>query len=68
MGDFNGDESNSTCDKAKHEPDQHELKLLDLVNYFKLCPLNLIGTCHNPTEIYSSHCGRFSSLVQIYEG
>ena len=62
MGDFNGDLGNSLGDKAKHEPNQCGLKLLDFANYFKLCPANLMGTssCHGPTETYFSHCGRYS--------
>ena len=55
MGDFNGE--------AKHEPNQCGLKLLDFPNYFNLYPLNLMGTCHGPTETYFSHCGRYSSKL-----
>ena len=46
MGDFNGDLGNSLGDKAKHEPNQRGLKLLDFANYFNFCPVNLMGTCH----------------------
>ena len=41
MGQFNGDLDNSLCDKAKHEPNQHGLKLLDFAKYFNLCPVIL---------------------------
>ena len=54
MGDFNGDLGNSLGDKAKHEPNQRGLKLLDFANYFNLCPVNLMGTYHGPTETYFS--------------
>ena len=63
MGDFNGDLGNSLGDKAKHEPNQRGLKLLDFANYFNLCPVNLMGTCHGPTETYFSHCGRYRSTL-----
>ena len=63
MGDFNPDLGNSIGDKAKHEPNQRGLKLLDFANYFNLCPVNLMGTCHGPTETYFSHCGRYRSTL-----
>ena len=63
MGDVNGDLGNSIGDKAKHEPNQRGLKLLDFANYFNLCPVNLMGTCHGPTETYFSHCGRYRSTL-----
>ena len=63
VGDFNGDLGNSLDGKAKHEPNQRGLKLLDFANYFNLCPVNLIGTCHGPTETYFSHCGRYRSTL-----
>ena len=63
MGDFNCDSGNSLGDKAKHEPYQRGLKLLDFANYFSLCPVNLMGTCHGPTKTYFSHCGRYSSTL-----
>ena len=66
MGDFNGDLDNSLGDKAKHEPNQRGLKLLDFANYFNLCPVNLMGTCHGPTETFFSHCGRYSSRLITY--
>ena len=44
MGDFNGDLGNSLGDKAKHDPNQHGLKLLDFAIYFNLCPVTLTGT------------------------
>ena len=47
MGDFNGDLDNSLGDKAKHEPNQRGLKLLDFANYFNLCPVNLRASLHN---------------------
>ena len=63
LGDFNGDSDNSLGNKAKHEPNQCRLKLLDFASYFNLCPVNLSGTCHGPTETYFSHCGRYLSML-----
>ena len=63
MGDFNNDLGNSLGDKAKHEPNQRGLKLLDFANYFNLCSVNLMGTCHGPTVTYFSHCGRYHSAL-----
>ena len=63
IGDFNGDLGNFLGDKAKHEPNQRGLKLLDFANYFNLCLVNLMGTCHGPTETYFSHCGRYRSTL-----
>ena len=63
MEDFNGDFGNSLGDKAKTEPDQRGLKLLDFANYFNPCTVNLMGTCHGPAETYFSHRGRYSSTL-----
>ena len=63
MGDFNGDLDNSPGDKAKHEPNQRGLKLLDFANYFNLFPVNLMRTCYGPNETYFSHCGRYRSTL-----
>ena len=63
MGDFTGDLGNSLGDKANHEPHQRGLKLLDFANCFNLCPVHLMGTCHDPTRIYFSHCGRYRSTL-----
>ena len=39
MGDFNGDLGNSSGEKSAREPNQHGLKLLELTDYFNLCPI-----------------------------
>ena len=39
MGGFNGDLGNSLGNKDRREPNQRGLKLLDLTNYFNLCPV-----------------------------
>ena len=57
------DLGNSLGDKAKHEPNQRGLKLLDFANYFNLFPVNLMGTCHGPIETYFSHYGRYRSTL-----
>ena len=61
MGDFNGDLGNSPGDKSKREPNLRGLKLLDLANYFNLCPVSLMKMCTGPLEIFNSYCGRFYS-------
>ena len=53
MGDFNGDVGNSLGNKSKREPNQRGLKLLDLANYFNLCPVNLMNMCVGPLETFS---------------
>ena len=42
MGDFNGDLGNSLGNKDRREPNQRGLKLLNLTNYFNLCPVSPI--------------------------
>ena len=39
------------------------LKLLDLVDFFNLCPVNLSGSCSGPLESYISHCDRYHSTI-----
>ena len=39
MGDFNGDLGNSLGNKGRREPNQRGLKLIDLANYFNMCPI-----------------------------
>ena len=63
MGDFNGDLGNSLGDKGKREPNLRCLKLLDLANYFNLCPVNLMNMCTGPLETFNSYCGRFDSTL-----
>ena len=63
LGDLNGDLGNSLGDKGSYEPNQRGLKLLDLVDFFNLCPVNLLGSCSGPLESYISHCGRYRSTV-----
>ena len=63
LGDLNGDLGNSLGDKGSYEPNQRGLKLLDLVDFFNLCPVNLLGSCSGPLESYISHCGRYHSTT-----
>ena len=43
MGDFNRDLGNSLGEKSASEPNQRGLKLLEMADYFNLCPINLLG-------------------------
>ena len=63
LGDLNGDLGNSLGDKGSYEPNQRGLKLLDLADFFDLCPVNLLGSCSGPLESYISHCGRYRSTI-----
>ena len=45
MGDLNGDLENSLGDKGCYAPNDRGLRLLDLANYFNLCPINLLSIC-----------------------
>ena len=63
MGDFNGDLGNSLGEKSAREPNQRGLKLLELADYFNLCPINLLGLCDGPTDTFISHCGRYRSTL-----
>ena len=63
LGDLNGDLGNSLGDKGSYEPNQRGFKLLDLVDFFNLCPINLLGSCSGPLESYISHCGRYRSTI-----
>ena len=65
LGELNGDLGNSLGDKGNYEPNPHGLKLLDLADFFNLCPVNLLGSCSGPLESYISHCGRYRSTILI---
>ena len=54
LGDLNDDPGNSLRDKGNYEPNQRGLKLPDLVDFFNLCPVNLLGLCSGPLESYIS--------------
>ena len=54
MEDFNGDLGNSLGEKSAREPNQRGLKLLEMADYFNLCPINLLGF---------SHFGRYCSTL-----
>ena len=62
-GDLNDDLGNSLGDKCIYKPNQRGLKLLDLVDFFNLCPVNLLGSCSGPLEPYISRCGRYRSTT-----
>ena len=63
MGDFNGNLGNSLDNKGRREPSQRGLKLLDLANYFNLCPVNLMNMCAGPLETFNSFCGRYHTTL-----
>ena len=63
MGDINGDLGNFSGEKSAREPNQRGLKLLELADYFNLCPINLLGLCDGPTDTFISHCGRYRSTL-----
>ena len=66
MGDLNGNLGNSLGDKGLKEPNERGKLLLDFVNYFNLCPINLLTICDGPLETYFSHCGKYQSTIDIY--
>ena len=45
------------------EPNQRGLKLLEMADYFNLCPINLLGLCDGPIDTFISHCGRYRSTL-----
>ena len=63
MGDFDGNLGNSLGERGHYAPNDRGVKLLDFVNYFNLCPTNLLSTCRGPLETFVSHCGRFKSTI-----
>ena len=63
MGDFNRDLGNSLGNKGRREPNQRGLKLLDLANYFNVCPVNLMNMCTGPLETFNSFCGRYHTTL-----
>ena len=60
MGNFNGDLGDS---RGNYKPSSRGLKLLELVNQFNLCPVNLTSKYTGPLAIYLSHCGRYLSTL-----
>ena len=63
LGDLNDDLGNSLDDKGNYKPNQCGLKLLDLVDFFNICPVNLLKSCSGPLESYILHCGRYRSTI-----
>ena len=63
MGDFNGELGNSLGEKSAREPNQRSLKLLEMADYFNLCPINLFGLCDGRTDTFISHCGKYCSTL-----
>ena len=61
MGDLNGDLGNSLAGKGKYEANDRGLKILDLINFFNLCPVNLLPTSCGPLETFFAHSGRYKS-------
>ena len=58
-----GDLGNSLGNKGRREPNQRGLKLLDLANYFNLCPVNLMNMRAGPLETFNSFCGRYRTTL-----
>ena len=63
MGDFNCDFGNSLGHKAKHQPNQRGLKLLDFANYFNLCPVILWEHAMVQLKHIFLICGRYRSTL-----
>ena len=63
LGDLISDLGNSLDDKGNYELNQRDLKLLDLADFFNLCPVNLLGSCSGLLQSYISHCGRYRSTI-----
>ena len=54
---------NSLGNKGRREPNQRGLKLLNLANYFNLCPVNLMNMCAGPLETFNSFCWRYHTTL-----
>ena len=63
MGDLNGDLGNSLGERGKYEPNDRGLKILDFINFFNLCLVNLLSTSCGPRETFVSHSGRYKSTL-----
>ena len=63
MGDLNGDLGNSLGGRGKYEADDRDLKILDFINFFNLCPVNLLSTSCGPLEAFVAHSGRYKSTL-----
>ena len=60
MGDLNGDLGNSLGGRGKYEANDRGLKILDFINFFNLCPVNLLPTSCGPLGTFVAHSGRHS--------
>ena len=63
MGDLNGDLGNSLGGRGKYEANDRGLKILDFINFFNLCPVNLLPTSCGPLETFVVHSGRYKSTL-----
>ena len=63
MGDLNGDLGNSLGGPGKYETNDRGFKILDFINFFNLCPANLLPTSCGPLETFVAHSGRYKSTL-----
>ena len=59
MGDLNGDLGNSLGGRGKYEANDRDLKILEFINFFNLCPVNLSPTSCGPVETFVAHSCRY---------
>ena len=48
---------------GKYEANDRGLKILDFINFFNLCPVNLLSTSCGPLETFVAHSGRYKSIL-----
>ena len=63
MGHLNGDLGNSLGGRGKYEANDRGLKILDFINFFNLCPVNLLSSSCGPLETFVAHSGRYKSTL-----
>ena len=63
IGDLNGDLGNSLGGRGKYEANDRDLKILEFINFFNLCPVNLLPTSCGPLETFVAHSGRYKSTL-----
>ena len=57
MGDLNADMGNAIGNKSTLEPTRRGEKLLELVHYFNLFPVNLFQNCSGPLDTFFQPVG-----------
>ena len=63
LGDLTGDLGNSLGEKGTKEPNEQGRLLLNLSDYFNVCPVNLLSLCEGPFVTYNSFCGKYHSTI-----